>query len=385
VSTDTSDCVEDVGVVPLSSIERTLSSALTKVQQPDLAPVVRACLSNLVIFCREPERAAAIEKDIPHIVRLHPARVLLLVAPPGNDEGGIEAQVCVRRHRAVTGPAVYSEQVTLRASGHAVNRLPYVVRTLIIGDLPINLWWAVPQSPPLAGTLLFDLAEHAEQIIYDSTGWPEPAHGIMAAAAWLNRLVEEAKRGFWRTAADLNWRRLKVWRRLCQQALDPRTAPGAIESITELVIEHGPHGVMQAWLVGGWLAHRLGWQLDQSRVQPGNEVSWSFRTAHGTARVRFHRLPEGPPSIRHVRIACKLEGKAGALDFAVEDERRLAVVLEGVEAALPRTVALPREHEHDLVGQQLSDRERHPVFVDSMRLARNMANMVIGMDSAAQK
>ena len=46
---------------------------------------------------------------------------------------------------------------------------------VLIGDLPTNLWWTAATPPPLAGHLLYDLAENAQQIIFDSIGWTEPA------------------------------------------------------------------------------------------------------------------------------------------------------------------------------------------------------------------
>ena len=65
--------------------------------------------------------------------------------------------------------------MTISAPPAQVDRLPFAVRALVIGDLPTNLWWASNQPPPLAGSLLYELAENAQQIIYDSLGWPDPA------------------------------------------------------------------------------------------------------------------------------------------------------------------------------------------------------------------
>ena len=64
--------------------------------------------------------------------------------------------------------------MTLRAGGSAVETLHFAARSLVIGDLPTNLWWAAPQPPPLAGPLLYDLSENAQQIMYDSLGWENP-------------------------------------------------------------------------------------------------------------------------------------------------------------------------------------------------------------------
>src|SRR5262249_17825060 len=155
-------------------------------------------------------------------------------------------------HVVDPGRWVISEQVTLHARGQGVGRLPSAVRALLIGDLPTNVWWATPQPPPLAGVLLYDLAENAQQIIYDSIGWPEPARGVVAVAAWLEVFDSGQAPSSWRVASDVNWRRLKFWRRLLTQALDPASAPGAMESVTEVLVEHGPHAVIQAWELVSW-------------------------------------------------------------------------------------------------------------------------------------
>ncbi len=99
-----------------------------------------------------------------------------------------------------------------------------------------------------------DLADHAQQLIYDSRGWTEPNRGVAAASTWLDDFERGAEHGKWRIASDVNWRRLKTWRRLLTQGLDPATAPGILETIAEITIEHGPHAVTQAWQIAGWLA-----------------------------------------------------------------------------------------------------------------------------------
>jgi hypothetical protein len=80
--------------------------------------------------------------------------------------------------------------------------------------------------------------------------------------------------------------------------------------------------------------------------------------------------------VRRVRVACTLDGKPCALNLVIEDGRRLAVLLEGIEAA-PRTMTLPPSSAAELVGKQLSDRERDPVFHESMAVAQVMAQSVL--------
>jgi glucose-6-phosphate dehydrogenase assembly protein OpcA len=336
----------------------------------------RACMSNLVIFCDRPELARTLEENLPAVVAVHPARVLLLLGEAGGGGNDLTATVCVRAYPGSAGRRLCSEQVTLHATGPAVNRLPFAVRELLIGDLPYNLWWAVPQPPPLAGVLFHDLAENAEQVIYDSIGWPDPVHGVVAVGAWLAQFQHGARAGQWRVGSDLNWRRLKYWRRLLTQALDPLSAPGALESITDVVLEHGPHAVVQAWELVSWLASRLGWRVRDGRVQMGVELVWHCDAPHRKVRLALRRLEQGPASIRRLRIACALDGKPAALTFQAEDERRLGVIPEGC-AVEPRTVAVPPQALVELLGRQLSDRERDPVFEESMNVARVMAQSLL--------
>lgn len=363
-------------VVPLKSVERELGRRLRAIEGLGKGPVLRACMSNLVIYCDTPELAARLTGELPEIVSRHPTRVLLLCIDETAPEG-ITASVSVQGRLSGEGNWVVSEQVQLRTPAKSAERLPYAIRPLLIGDLPTNLWWAAPAPPPLAGSLLFELAEPAQQVIYDSIGWREPARGVVATASWLAQ-DERGRRGTRRrVTSDLNWRRLKYWRRLLAQALDPSIAPGAIESITELEIDHGPHSVVQGWELASWLASRLDWHVERGRVQPNVEIDWNARAPHGNLTIRLRRLADGPSEVRCVRIACSLDGTPVKLNLAYEDVRRLAVVVEGLDAA-PRTMTAQPQPLPELMSRQLSDRDHDPVFHESMGVARVFAESVLG-------
>src|SRR6266478_9125996 len=364
--------------VALKDVERELSRRMKAVQGPGESPILRACMSNLVVYCDRPELAEQVTQEIPEIVASHPARVLLLIAEPGTEAGDLITTVAVRGRVVDPGRWVCSELVTLHAKGRATERLPYAVRGLLIGDLPTNLWWAAPQPPSMAGPLLYDLAEHVQQIIYDSVGWLEPPKVMAATASWLTQFEARPGRVRWRVASDLNCRRLKYWRRILSQTLDPATAPGAIESLTEILLEHGPHAVIQAWGLAGWLVSRLGWQVQGGLFQEGEEISWQFRTKMRMARLRIRRLPEGTAEIHHMRLACTLEGKPGAFKLELHPDRRLSVMPEGVIKAEPRTLTAPIQARAELISRQLSDRERDPVFHESMAVALLLAQRLLG-------
>jgi glucose-6-phosphate dehydrogenase assembly protein OpcA len=360
--------------VPLSEVERELSRQLRETKDGTDAPLLLARLSNLVIFCNQSATADVVAQAVPEIVTAHPARVLLLISEPCEEEP-LSARVKVWCQTG-SRQKLYSEQVTLRACGRFIDQLPFAVRELLIGDLPTNLWWAAPVPPPMAGEFLYDLTECSQQIIYDSIGWLEPARGVVATSSWLEKLQSAASEGPWRVASDLNWRRLKFWRRTLAQALDPVTAPGVLDSITEVLVEHGPHAVIQAWELVSWLASRMTWEVQLGKVEPNVEIVWQVVAQQGQMRVRIHRLSEGPSEVCKVRIVYTVDGVPHAVNITLENGLRLVVALEGADAA-PRTVAAQPTTLAELVANQLSNRERDPVFRESMAVAEVFARTVL--------
>jgi glucose-6-phosphate dehydrogenase assembly protein OpcA len=361
----------------LSEVESELSRLVAQTRGDQEAPLQRACMSNLVIYCNTPEIAEHIRQVLPTVLALHPARALLLIGEPGGNPEPLAAELGVWSQPGSAGHRTCSEQVTLRAGGAAIDDLPYAVRELLIGDLPTNLWWAAPEPPALAGHLVHDLAEQAQQVIYDSIGWKQPARGVAATGPWLAKVERLEGQGRWRVASDLNWRRLKYWRRLLAQTLDPNTLPGALESVTEVQVEHGPHAVVQAWLLVSWLVSRLGWRVQAAKVQPGVEIAWQAIARHGSLRLRLDRLAEGPSGVRRVRIACTVDGQRTALSITADDHRRLAASFEGKTTAT-RTIIVQPQPLAELVGRQLTDREHDAVFRQGAAVAQVLAQSVLG-------
>lgn len=358
--------------VPLWEVESEISSRLNAMRGSNGTIVMQARMSNLVIFCSDSDDLERINDTIPDIMSGHPARVLLLFAQNEGAASVLTATVNICAHTERDNQKLCSEQITLRAVGTSVKKLPFVVRGLLVGDLPTNLWWATKQPPPFGGELFHELSESVEQVVFDSIGWAEPAKGLLAVSNWVARLEQVSRPLHWRLGADLNWRRLKFWRRIVAQALDPNTAPGFLDVIKEVYLEHGPHGVIPAWMVISWLASRLGWQVRMGRVQPNLEMAWQCQTPSGKqVSLRIRRLEEGDPEIHRVRIA----GDSESFDFVSEGRLRLSVVPEGMDAAA-RTVAVSAVPMAELVSRELSDRDRDPIYRETLQFAQAMAQSV---------
>jgi glucose-6-phosphate dehydrogenase assembly protein OpcA len=358
--------------IPLREVEAELARQMEPLRGAGEHPVQFARMSNLVIFCDQRGQAERIAAEVASVVSIHPARVLLLLGETSPDDAPVTAAALVRPRQNGTTVDTCSEMIVLHAAGATVARLPFAVRALLVGDLPINLWWASNQPPAFAGALLFDLAENAQQIVYDSRGWLEPTRAVAATGHWLDRFAKTLPGGRWRVASDLNWRRLKFWRRLLAQTLDPTTPGNASATATELLLEHGPHAVVQAWELASWLTRRLGWKVRAGKVEQGIEIRWAFDAPHGQVAVRIRRLAEGPSEVRQIRLRCRIDDLAASLVFRPLDTTRLEVTTEGVETA-PRTVSIQPQSLAELVGRQLSDRERDPVFTESLATAQTLA------------
>jgi len=334
-------------------------------------PVVRACMSNLLVWCDTQEQAATLPADLGEIVERHPARVLLLVgeAEPGSEGGGVAASVTAVCHLAGAGRQICSEHVTLSAAPGAARRLPSAARSLVLGDLPTALWWAGREPPPLAGDLFLDLAAMADHLIYDSAGWLDPARGVIGISDWAHSL------GARTVVSDLAWRRGKPWRRLVGQALDPQVAPGALEGIESVVIEHGPHALPQAWLTIGWLAGRLGWHPVGGDVVLGDRVTWRFASPRGPLAVTVKRCATGPAELRSVAIAWRRGVGEGASRSSLRFERLgdARIVAQGEGALATPGIVAPEPSRAALVARQLPKRFRDPLFRDALALSRRMA------------
>ena len=327
--------------------------------------VTRACMSNLIIACQTEEQARNVSERIPELVERHPARVFLLTAC-ASQAHSIEAEVTAHCRRSDGIKQICSEHVDIRFDPAVAGRLGSVLRPLLIGDLPTALWWASNQPPPLSDGLFDTLAELADQVIYDSIGWPNPAEGVRAMTRWVM--------GEKRPVFNLAWRYLKPWRRILAQVLDPRVAPGALQNIDSIRIEHGPHALPMAWLLVGWLAARLQWKPQKGEVHSASEVGWAFRAPRGDMRVHIHRSSEGLAQVRKLNLTWQgaAPGRAG---FLYGDDHRLSLLPE--ESSLPVTSIPAREIPMEMmIAAQLAHRSKDPLFEQSIAVAQIMVGVL---------
>jgi glucose-6-phosphate dehydrogenase assembly protein OpcA len=215
------------------------------------APVSRAVMSNLVVFCRTSGDldVATLPADLPieAVAGQHPARIIVLyhdAAAEGRDAGRgprtLDARVGVLTFGAPESRYGVEEIVIRSACDEAA--LPSIVRALMHGDVPTSIWWTEDLSgsrplPPIVGL--------ARQFLYDSRCWSDVGAAVRALAP----LLEDP---FGPDLSDLNWRRLTPVRQAVVHAV--ASSGGRRRALpAPVVISHGPGEAALAWLTAGWL------------------------------------------------------------------------------------------------------------------------------------
>jgi glucose-6-phosphate dehydrogenase assembly protein OpcA len=273
------------------AIEKALVELWQQVGKSD-SPMMRARVLNLLIVTRESRESEMAELMI-RLAQRHPARNLLLLLDDKEGEGGFDASVTLLC--GMHGRPLCTEQICLRASGAARDRLPSAVRSLLADSLPVALWWTLPMSEER--TLLERLCRLADHIYVDSATLDEAEGLDEFAAPWLKRCT-----------SDLNWGRLAAWRDIIARFFDPPALRDLVDHIDSVTIDTG-NQELGGWLLTGWLASRLGWEvLDATEKsaryrRPGGEVvQVRLRAGNGEHPVYGIAVEAGDASFRAERV-----------------------------------------------------------------------------------
>jgi glucose-6-phosphate dehydrogenase assembly protein OpcA len=330
-------------------------------------PVMRACVLNLVAYAPSPRAADHITEVISQACGRHPSRSIIMVAGRGARSPRLRASIAAHCQIAPEGgKQVCSEQITLRASGAALDELHGTVLPLLVPDLPVFLWWH--DEPPLTGHLFRELLETCDRLVVDSAGLePERATRFLRG---LQGLVEEGQIA----VSDLNWSRLTHWRRLVAQFFDAAPGRQYLDGLERLEVgiasRRGRRSdVAEGLLMVGWLASRLGWALEDGRSSRGGAMVFRFRGSSGPVAVEIKlessRRGEGLRSIR-------LEAAGGAA-FAVarvpDDETCVAVTSETPGGGHSRVVRMVVHSEADLLCDEMETQGRDTIFEEALAQA----------------
>jgi glucose-6-phosphate dehydrogenase assembly protein OpcA len=211
---------------------------------------------------------------------------------------------------------------------------------------------------------------HGDEVIYDSLGWIDPVGEVTATAAWAHRTDIP------HIVADLEWRRLRPWRRLIRQSLDPLPCPFALKTINAIEVEHGPHALPTSWLLIGWLATRLGWTALDGKVIPGKNNTWHFEGEQGRIPVTVRRNEEGTSEIASVRVSWTRDTRPMSATFAWVGPGRLVADTDDPNL-LHRVLSVRNMDRAHLLARQLPDLSSDALFLNTLDVSQTMAKSII--------
>ncbi|HEV2764074.1 MAG TPA: glucose-6-phosphate dehydrogenase assembly protein OpcA [Pyrinomonadaceae bacterium] len=347
------------------------------------ASVTRACVLNLVAWVESAEQRAALDEVLGEVVERHPCRALLLVAERAATEERLDAYVSMRCQLLQRGgKQICGEEVTIEAGGPTVESLASAVAPLLVPDVPVFLWWR--DLPHEDDRLFARLASMSDRVVVDSAACDRPRDGLLRLARMLEAGRIRAR------LTDVNWGRLTSWRNLVASFWDVSSYREHLNRLSLVRISYVPPRVApkeaaaQAWLLAGWLASRLGWEVEGRKEDEEGEGD-----VEGKASKFVLKASDGRPVVVDLR-ACdgpaECDGRVSALAFADEEAdaqfhveyRPEMTKLEtgarlGGRLLAGRVLAYEARTEGRRLSAELDILSRDPVYEQAARAAARLA------------
>ena len=222
----------------------------------------------------------------PALSALQPRRLITL-APTIDDGKALETLVaayCPLPEEG-GGTAACGDVVVLRGGHDALQDGMNILQPLLPPSMPSWVWWNGFLDE--ASGLLEQLASAPRRLIIDTANG-NPRHCLDLLR---NRV------GSGQAVNDLNWLRLRSWHETLAMVFDPPHRRDALSHIVQFDIDVEGHHPAQGLLLAGWVADRLGWQLEHTEATEDGIAS-RFRRSDGV-EVNFHLMsvPMGQPSV----------------------------------------------------------------------------------------
>ncbi|HSB08301.1 MAG TPA: glucose-6-phosphate dehydrogenase assembly protein OpcA [Blastocatellia bacterium] len=368
--------------IDVAAIERELIALWQQASEDDEhGGVIRSSILNLLVFVPQPSASVEIDDILTEVTAAHPSRAILMLVDREASESKLEAQV-TSRCTLPTGSSkqVCCEQVTITAAGSGIAELPSTLAPLLLSDLPVYLWWrAVPRIEDKA--LFRKLADISDRVIIDSSLFTHSHRDIASMAS----VLRDTPR--WTALSDLNWARLTAWRALLAAFYDVKEYRPLLDQLDRVVIEYAPPAIdpsaisPRALLLGGWLASRLGWEV-QKREATSTAQSMRFGCASRddcAISLEFaHTERQIEPG--HLALVTLHSAKDESILFSVRrsaDGKRIETsVTRGDEKSSQRVLSYEGLSESELIGREIQILGHDRVYEQAVLAAGELVRSV---------
>lgn len=338
----------------------------------DGPPVARVRALNLIVYTEDDASANFADAVMDILPEQHPCRAII-VRRDADDSAPLRASISARCQITPGGARkVCSELINVSGGAGLRDRLADALSSLLVADLPVTLWWTGRPRPadPLFRRFGRGLAD---RVLIDSAAFRDSAAGLIA----LSRRHDDPR--YRASLADVAWERLRPWRQLLAQTVDPAAARRGLDAITEVAIGYAGDGAPpeESLLLAGWLAAALRWRPEDS---PATGVV-TLRSPSRLVRLRFVPAAAdagggdaGSLPLRFVRLA-SANGHAFGLRAGDQPEGGVLTSALPGAAAIEHQVALPRTEPGQLVATALGRAGADPVYEAALMAAAEIATL----------
>ncbi len=259
--------------------------------------LVPARVLNMIVFVESRWSEETAER-LRGVGRYHASRTVVLSYERTRER--LDAKVVL----AAEGPpgkgelALLRETVVVELGERHLDDLTTIADPLVLSDLPTLLW--SPHSHPEEADALLELAQATlidsiERPGRSRTGWRA---AIERACALSGQVY----------VVDLAWLRSTPWRERVAATFDPPAMRHELDRLSAVTVRHHPASTVAAMLLLGWLASRLGWELDRAelveRGEDDGELSARARVAGRDIDLRLQATPRlQVPGLEGVELA----------------------------------------------------------------------------------
>jgi glucose-6-phosphate dehydrogenase assembly protein OpcA len=324
------------------TIEKRLADIWREEQETEEKPVTRAALWNVVAHTWTGEQQARASETLGRASASVPQRTIVIRADPGG-AGEMQSWISANCHLMGGGDQqVCSEEVSIVATGERMHHVPPLVKSLLLPDMPVAVWW-LGELPHEHEEYVETLLEPADRLIVDSSQFDSAAEFDL-----IGRISSQTTTA----PADLNWARIEEWRAATAMLFDPPSMRPRLRQIEKVRVMSGGGTSFgeqsEAILYVSWLEAQL-------------RVNLAFELVHEDAG----------PGIAAVEIVFRESGSA-----TIRGDRERGVVvanIDGTESTLDCITRTLARGEEDLIVRLLKRPEADQVYVKALRIARRVA------------
>lgn len=351
----------------------------------DSNQISRACTCNLVLFTDSVEAQTTKGSVLDDVVLRQPARAILTIWRQSQTKR-LEAWVSARCHMVPGGKGkqICSEQITILSEGASDQELISVIDSLVLGDLPVFLWWTIVD---ISGDAIGPFLACAKRVVVDS-----------GLAPWSFRYLRNLHNITDTTdgeivVSDLNWARLRGLRRAVAEEFE--RSPLNLADLARIskikVLTNGQElqeddCSVQALLLIGWIASRLGWTPSALGRDSDKRSRASYKKdGGGTVDVEFKSVPfENVVSGSVCQLVIEMEGGHAleiSRDPSIETQQLLVLVREGDTKVRDLVMDDVPADDVYLVTEELDQLEPDAVFAESLAAAHELIQLISAQGS----